>query len=109
MFPENWDIDDGLFWEKMKYLEENKIIYNKPKKNEDSFYILKKDGKTISSTIDKTPLLNSPKNSVLLHAPPSPPKTSNTISAQWAMVLITNQRTNNLTNSSKGKTLNIKF
>ena len=30
MFLENCDIDDGLFWGRMKYLEENKIIYNKP-------------------------------------------------------------------------------
>ena len=28
IFLENFDIDDSLFWERMKYLEENKVIYN---------------------------------------------------------------------------------
>ena len=40
---ENCDIDDSLFWERMKYLEKNKVIYNRPRKNGDSFYISKKD------------------------------------------------------------------
>ena len=28
IFLENCDTDDSLFWEKMKYLEESKVIYN---------------------------------------------------------------------------------
>ena len=28
IFLENCDADDSLFWEKMKYLEESKVIYN---------------------------------------------------------------------------------
>ena len=32
IFLANCDIDDSLFWERMKYLEENKVIYNKPTK-----------------------------------------------------------------------------
>ena len=28
IFLENFDIDASLFWERMKYLEENKVIYN---------------------------------------------------------------------------------
>ena len=27
IFPENCDIDDSLFWERLKYLEENKGTY----------------------------------------------------------------------------------
>ena len=74
IFLENCDIDDSLLWERMKYLEENKVIYNKPTKNGNSFYISKRDRKTISSPIDKAPVINSLTNSV------STPKTSNTIS-----------------------------
>ena len=29
IFLENCDTDVSLFWERMKYLEENKVIYNK--------------------------------------------------------------------------------
>ena len=47
----------------MKYLEENKIIYNKPTKNGNYFYISKRNRETISSPIDKTPVINSPNNS----------------------------------------------
>ena len=32
IFFENCDIDDSLFWERMKYLEEIEVIYNKPTK-----------------------------------------------------------------------------
>ena len=32
VFLENCDIDVSLFWKRMKYLEENKVIYNKPTK-----------------------------------------------------------------------------
>ena len=39
----------------MKYLQENKVIYNKPRKNGNSFYIWKRNRETISSPIDKTP------------------------------------------------------
>ena len=48
----------------MKYFEENKVIYNKPTKNGNSFYISKRDRETISSPIDKTPIINSSNNSV---------------------------------------------
>ena len=48
----------------MKYLEENKVIYNKPTKNGNSYYISKRDRETISSSIDKIPVINSPTNSV---------------------------------------------
>ena len=48
----------------MKYLQENKVIYNKPRKNGNSFYIWKRNRETISSPIDKTPVINSPSNSV---------------------------------------------
>ena len=64
IFLENCDIDDSLFWERMKYLEENKVIYNKSTKNGNSFYISKRDRATISSPTDKTPVINSPTYSV---------------------------------------------
>ena len=64
MFLENYDIDDSLFWKRMKYLEENKVIYNKLIKNGNSFYISKRDRETISSPIDQTPVINSLNNSV---------------------------------------------
>ena len=48
----------------MKYFEENKVICNKPTKNGNSFYISKRDRETISSPIDKTPIINSSNNSV---------------------------------------------
>ena len=41
-FLENCDIDDSLFWERMKYLEENKVIYNKPTKNNFFLYFEKR-------------------------------------------------------------------
>ena len=62
IFLENCDIYDSLFWENMKYFEENKVIYNKPRKNGNSFYIWKRNRETISSPIDKTPVINSPSN-----------------------------------------------
>ena len=58
----------------MKYLEENKVIYNKPTKYGNSFYISKRDRETISSPIDKTPVINSPTNSV--STTPRPPTQS---------------------------------
>ena len=61
---ENCDIDDSLFWERMRYLEENKVIYNKQAKNGNSFYISKRDRETIFSPTDKTSVINSPNNSV---------------------------------------------
>ena len=45
IFLENCDIDDSLFWERKKYLEENEVICNKPTKNGNSFYLSKKDEK----------------------------------------------------------------
>ena len=48
----------------MKHFEENKVIYNKPTKNGNSFYISKRDREIISSPIDKTPIINSSNNSV---------------------------------------------
>ena len=64
IFLENCDIDSSLFWERMKYLAENKVICNKPTKNANSFYISKRDRETNSSPIDKTPVINSLNNSV---------------------------------------------
>ena len=43
LFLENCDIDDSLFWERMKYLEENEGIYNKRTKYRQLFYISKRD------------------------------------------------------------------
>ena len=60
----NCDIDDSLFWERMKYLEENEVIYNKPTTNGNSFYFSKRDRETASSLIDQAPVINSPNNSV---------------------------------------------
>ena len=54
IFLENCDIDDSLFLERMKYLEENTVIYNKPRKNGNYFYISKRDRETISSPVDQT-------------------------------------------------------
>ena len=54
IFLENCDIDDSLFLERMKYLEDNKVIYNKPTKNGNYFYISKRDRETISSPVDQT-------------------------------------------------------
>ena len=48
IFLENCGIDDSLFWERMKYLEE------------------KKDQETISAPIDQTSVINSPNNSYRL-------------------------------------------
>ena len=62
------------FGKELKYLEENKVIYNKQTKNGNYFYIPKRDRETISSPINKTPVIYSPNNSILT------PKTSNTIS-----------------------------
>ena len=64
IFLENCGIDDSSFSESKKYLEENKVIYNKPTKNGNSFYISKRDRETTSSPIDKTPVIHSPNNSV---------------------------------------------
>ena len=64
IFLENFDIDNSLFWERVKQFEENKVIYNKPTKNENSFYFSKRDQETISYPIDKTPVVNSSNNSV---------------------------------------------
>ena len=65
MFLENYDIGGNFFSERMKYLEENETIYDKQTRNENSFYIWKKDQETVSSPIDQTPVINSPNNSVL--------------------------------------------
>ena len=59
IFQENSDIDDRLFWERIKYLGKNEVIYNKQTKNGNSFYISKRDSETDSSVIDQTPLINS--------------------------------------------------
>ena len=64
IFLENCDIDDSLFWEVMKYLVENKVIYNKPTKNGNSSYISKRDRDMIFSPIDKAPVIDCPNNSV---------------------------------------------
>ena len=64
IFLENCDIDDSLFWEIMKYLVENKVIYNKPTKNGNSSYISKRDRDMIFSPIDKAPVIDCPNNSV---------------------------------------------
>ena len=64
IFLENYDIDDNLFWERMKYLEQNEVICNKPTKNGNSFYTSKRDWETVSSPIDQTPVMKSPNNYV---------------------------------------------
>ena len=46
----------------MKHPEENKIIYNKPTKNGNSFYTSKSDRETVSSPIDETLEINSSNN-----------------------------------------------
>ena len=71
IFIENCDTDNSLFWERMKYHEENEVIYNKPIKNENSFYISKRDRET--SPIGQTPVINSLNNSI---SPPRPPRQS---------------------------------
>ena len=48
----------------MKYLKKNEVVYNKPTKNENSFYILRRDRETFSSPIDQAPVINSSNNSV---------------------------------------------
>ena len=48
----------------MKYLKKNEVVYNKPTKNENSFYILRRDRETFSSSIDQAPVINSSNNSV---------------------------------------------
>ena len=53
-----------IYSEKMKYLEENKVNYKKPRKNGNSFYICKRDRESISSSIDQKPVINSPNNYV---------------------------------------------
>ena len=92
---ENCDIDDSLFWERMKYLEENEVIYNKPTKME-ILFIFRKDRETTSPT-DKAPVINSPNNSVA--TPPRPP----------TILRKNQQRKKNLSNSSKRKILKIQF
>ena len=42
IFLENCGIDDSSFSESKKYLEENKVIYNKPTKN-GNFFIFRKE------------------------------------------------------------------
>ena len=64
IFLENCDTDVSLFWERMKYLEENKVIYNKPKKNGNYFYIPKRGQEIVSSPIDQKPIIDSLNNSV---------------------------------------------
>ena len=60
IFFENCDIDDSLFWERMKYLEEIEVIYNKPTKMGTE----KRGRETVFSPIDQKPAINSPNNSV---------------------------------------------
>ena len=62
IFLENCDIDDSLLWERMKYLEKSKVIYNKSTKNGNWFYISKRDREIVSSPIDQTPVTNSTSN-----------------------------------------------
>ena len=50
-FLGNCDIDDSFFWERMKYLEENEVIYNKPKNRGNLFYISRREWETVSSLI----------------------------------------------------------
>ena len=54
IFPENCHIDDTLFWDRMKYIDENKVIYNKAAKNGNLFHILKRDWETVPFPIDQT-------------------------------------------------------
>ena len=63
IFLKNCDIDDSLFWERMKYLQENEVIYNKPTENGNLFNISRRDRETVFSPIDQTPVINSPNNS----------------------------------------------
>ena len=100
IFLENCDIDDSLFLERMKYLEENTVIYNKPTKNGNYFYISKRDRETISSPVDQTPVMKSPKNSIL---------TVLTLMRTFSTLRKNQQRKINLTNSSKRKILKIRF
>ena len=100
IFLENCDIDDSLFLERMKYLEENTVIYNKPRKNGNYFYISKRDRETISSPVDQTPVMKSPKNSIL---------TVLTLMRTFSTLRKNQQRKINLTNSSKRKILKIRF
>ena len=60
----NCDIDDSLFWERMKYLEENEVIYNKLIKNGNTFHILKKDREIVSSANGLAAVINFSNNSV---------------------------------------------
>ena len=43
----------------MKYIDENKVIYNKAIKNGNFFHILKRDWETIPFAIDQAPVINS--------------------------------------------------
>ena len=73
IFLENYDIDDSLFWKRMKYLEENEVIYKKPTINGNPLYVSKRNRETVSSPIDQIPVINSSNNSVLTPTPPPPP------------------------------------
>ena len=54
IFLENCDIDDSLFWERMNYLEENEVIFNKLSKNGNLFYNSKRNQETSFSNWPNT-------------------------------------------------------
>ena len=67
---EGCEFSDGLFWERMKYLEEIGKIYNKPSKHGNSFYVAEKQIPQLTSSIDPTPKVNDFSKNALL-TPPS--------------------------------------
>ena len=51
---EGCESSDGLFWERVKYLEEIGQIYNKPSKHGNSFYVAEKQTPQLTPSTDLT-------------------------------------------------------
>ena len=59
IFLENCDINDSLFWERMKYLKENETIYKKPTKTWKLFLHFKRRLRNCFFSLDQTHVINS--------------------------------------------------
>ena len=73
VFVEGCEVSDGLFRERMKYLEEIGQIYNKPSKHGHSFYVAEKQITQLTSSIDPTPKVNDFSKNALLTPPSTDP------------------------------------